>query len=178
MTFLELNSLSWLTNCVDCCLVEVCDAVKLIILGQVHVQVRCVTKIVHLWQFSWLFECLWFGVIIITVTSVSINLIISTMPFGFDCLRLLWPLVSNVIVLGHESQVVINITAMITSDSRFQNIVTCMDTENFPASSSSSLIFSELLLTMMFPVYLTVTQWTMFSGWLIYICMVASSDKA
>ena len=43
--------------------------------------------------------------LIIAPTSVSIHLIVSTMPGGFDCLRLFWPVVSHVVALGLEGQV-------------------------------------------------------------------------
>ena len=70
---------------------------KLEVLGpwrQVFVQVKLNAP---LWQFSRLFEHFWPRMLIITGTPICINLIISTMPTGFDCLHLFWPLVSQVV---------------------------------------------------------------------------------
>ena len=50
-------------------------------------------------------ERLWLGMLIITATPVSFNVIIGTMHGGFDCLRLFWPAVSHIVVLGLEGQV-------------------------------------------------------------------------
>jgi len=52
------------------------------------------------WQFSRLLKHLLFVMLIIIATCVSINLIISTVSGGFDCSRLYWPLMSQIVVLG------------------------------------------------------------------------------
>jgi len=43
--------------------------------------------------------------LITTAISISINLIVSAVPDGFDCLYLFGPLVSQVVVLGVKGQV-------------------------------------------------------------------------